>query len=121
MWSPQISPKMATRDQTTQITYRNAWYHRWFPVAVNIAAVLWPIFLCAIVITAKHPIVLSGNDVLSAPLGALFGWLLLVLTANFFPEIRADRKGLSVTFLFLRLPVRWEDIIDIRPMIFSWP
>jgi hypothetical protein len=112
---------MATGNGPLQVTYRYAWYHRWFSPTFNFAALVWPVFLWASLATAKNPIVLSGNQLDSVVSATIFGFVVLVLTANFFPEIGASTDGLAVSFIFFHLTVRWEDIIDVRPSIFGWP
>jgi hypothetical protein len=108
-----------------QIDYRYPGYFRWFPITFNVAALFWPLFLCGISISATtKPAAASFNhgwvELLGAGLGIVFQVGVLVLTANYFPEVSADMAGLWVTFWFFRLRVRWDDIIDVRPSIFGW-
>jgi hypothetical protein len=49
--------------------------------------------------------------VLSLPIGILAG--------NFFTEVVSDAEGLRIKFLWKDLVVRWEDVIEVKPM-FSW-
>jgi len=114
---------VTTAEGTTQIVYRYPWYTRWHTILFNILAFVMPVYLVGRVLLravteniAPSPVVL-----LAILFSAVFLSAVLVLTANFYPEISADKNGLCVSFLWYRLPVTWQDIIGIRPSFFNLP
>src|SRR5688572_27532197 len=43
-------------------------------------------------------------------------WIGLIITGNYFCEIFMDETGLSVTFLWRKYRINWQDIIKIKPI-----
>jgi hypothetical protein len=110
-------------ENTGQTTYRYPWYIRWFfTIPLNISAFVIPIYFVGKfifrVITKKS---LSPEVLLAILFNVVFICVVLILTANFFPEVKADNLGLYVSFLWYRLPVTWQDIIEIKPSFFNLP
>jgi len=102
-------------------TFQHPSYIRWSALAFNVLGFLTPIyFVVSFAIKASQ----TGSPIL------LFVWLVvifravligifLILTANYFCEITADENGLWVSFLWLRLQIRWQNIIKIKPTTFN--
>jgi hypothetical protein len=113
---------MLTND-LNQTIFRYPGYRRWSTILYNISAFVIPVYIASLAIfravTAKLHFTSAG--LLSLVFEAIFISTVLVLTANFYPEVRVDRNGLYVSFLWYRLPVTWQDIIEIKPSIFNLP
>jgi hypothetical protein len=43
-------------------------------------------------------------------------WAVMILAANYEPEILTDDKGLHIRFLWMHLIVKWEDVIGVKPL-----
>ena len=112
-----------TTETSEKMTFRYSIITRLFSIIFNAAAFLAPIYLVgnfAIRYYAKYTS-LSLSALLPTLLYSLFFGVVLVITANFYSEIIADKDGLQVQFLWFRLPVLWQDIVEIKPSIFNLP
>ncbi len=95
---------------------------RWFTLAFNILGFLTPLyFVVSFAIKAGQ----TGNLIspvvwLVVILQAAFIGTVLILTANYFCEITVDENGLWVSFLWQRIHVQWQNIIEIKPAIFNF-
>ncbi len=110
-----------TTETSEQLTFRYSIITRLFSAIFNVLAFLTPIFLVgnfAIRYYAKHAS-LSFSALLPTLLNSLFYGVVLVITANFYSEIIADKNGLQVQFLWFRLPLLWQDIVEIKPSFFN--
>ena len=96
-------------------------YIRWFMRVFNVLGILTPLyFMGSFFITAFQ----TGNPVsnliwLVVVLRAVLIGVFLILTANYFCEITADKDGLWITFMWKKIRVRWQNIVEIKPTIFN--
>jgi len=104
-----------------QIIFRYSSTLRWFTITTNIAAFLIPVYLVGNFIIRYYAKYNTLSLTVSFPIliYSVFLGLALVITANFYPEIIADKNGLHVQFLWYRLPLSWQDILVIKPSLFN--
>ena len=110
-------------ENKAQVIYSYHWLVRWSNILFNILAFVMPIYYAgkftyrAIAFNVLSPFVL-----IVIFLAAVIICMGLVITANFFSDVNADQFGLYVSFLWYRLPVAWQDIIEIKeikPFLFN--
>ena len=107
-----------TTANSTQMIFRYSIITRLFTIIFNIAAFATPMYLIGNVVLQQTT---ENMSVLPTVLYSIFLGVVLVITANFYPEIIADQKGLQVQFLWYRLPVLWQDIVEVKPSWFNLP
>jgi hypothetical protein len=106
-----------------KIKFRYPFLIRLFTIAATISAFLTPIYIIGnFVLQYSAKNVLVEQTILLATLyKALAYCVALVFFANAYPEITVDKNGLYVHFLWYRLPLTWQDIIEVKPYFFSLP
>jgi hypothetical protein len=112
-----------TTEASEGIAFRYSIVTRLFNIIFNISAFLAPVYLVgkfAFQFYDKYQS-LSFSALLPVLLYSLFLGIVLVITANFYSEIIADGNSLHVQFLWFRLPVFWQDIVEIKPSFFNFP
>ena len=101
------------------ITCRYPWYVRYMRLFMYGLGIIFPLFWMAYFIIRILSAFSSTTFeeiawiVVMVVISALFP----ILTANLFPDIEADKENIYIHFLWYRLPVKWQDIIGIKP---SW-
>jgi hypothetical protein len=110
-------------NSSEQTTFRYPFFLRWFTFVFNLLAFAMPVYLVSRLLfkTSNQNTPLLPAVLLAIFFNAVFLGVVLILTANFFPEITANKNGLQVQFLWLRLPLLWQDIIEIKPSFFNLP
>lgn len=86
----------------------------------NILGFLYPIYFAYFWVTrlsgSNQPIMPS--DWLTIVVLAVVIGFILILSVNFYVyEVVSDNQGLHYSFLWKRLDVRYDEIIDIRPIL----
>jgi hypothetical protein len=98
-------------------TYRPHVFMKWFSLAFNILGFIAPPFLIVrfAVRTSQANETISGAAWTVVIGTALLTGMILILTANYFCEITLVNKGISIGFLWRRLFVPWEQVIEVKP------
>ena len=98
-------------------TFRHHPFIRAFAALFNIAAFVFPIWISyrfiSTAVTAGREI--APGKVVEILLLAGFSSLVLLLTANYFPEVKTDEGGLYVSFVWRRLRVPFKDLVQLKP------
>lgn len=106
--------------------FRQHFIMRWFAHTFNILGFVMPLYLIAGFIYKAAQTTLISAPTIWASLFIQAFFLSacistsLILTANFFCEIATDDTGLYVSFLWRKLFIRWQDVIEIKPMAFGF-
>lgn len=108
----------------------NIGYHFYYPggrlfsILFNIFAVGMPLFTFGSFIYS----IVRGKEtnlILEIVVITLFSFvfepIIFFITANYLPDIWAYEEGLYISFIWKRLLVRWEDIIDFKPTYYNLP
>ena len=87
----------------------------------NVLGILTPLYFLG----NSFIIAFQTGNLVSTPiwliiiLRAVFIGIFLILTANYFCEITADKNGLWVAFMWKKIHIRWQNIVEIKPTIFN--
>ena len=105
------------------IYHKYPWYVELNTIVYNYLGILSPLlifFYPLIKFIANHtPVTLETIAWLF--FFAMFSGIGLIFISNFYAEIVSDKDGLQIVFLWRRIFVPWEDIIEIKPLFnISW-
>ena len=99
-------------------TFPPAWLWRgytllceWLGVGLPVLIVVGPVLAAVL---AGRPVTVIG--IVNLLLLAALAFVCFTLAAYFFTELTSDQAGLHVRFLWRRLVVPWDQIIDVRPL-----
>ncbi|MCC7359852.1 MAG: hypothetical protein IT317_10265 [Anaerolineales bacterium] len=99
-----------------------AWLWRGYTLLCESLSVGLPVLILAgpiiAAVSAGRPVTVIG--VLNLLLLAALTFVCFALAAHFFTELTSDQAGLHVRFLWRRLVVPWDQIVDVRP-VFKLP
>lgn len=84
-------------------------YMQWFKSILAILAFMYPAYLL-LTSTSNYAFIRIMEVML-----AFFLMIALLVTAYFFQDIWLDEEGLLVEFLWKKVRVKWEEIIDVKP------
>ena len=82
---------------------------QWFKSILAILAFMYPAYLL-LTSTSNYAFIRIMEVML-----AFFLMIALLVTAYFFQDIWLDEEGLLVEFLWKKVRVKWEEIIDVKP------
>lgn len=91
---------------------------RIFSLVTRITAFVFPAgFLIFVLMTLEIPFSLVAvPDILYLVFVVVLAWAFFLFSAYFYTGITSDQEGLHTTFLWMRLTVPWEDVIDQMPL-----
>ncbi len=97
-------------------TYRPHVFMKWFSLAFNVLGFVAPPFLIVRFAgrTSQANATISGVAWIVVIGMALLTGIILILTANYFCEITLVNKGISISFLWRRLFVPWEQVVEVK-------
>jgi hypothetical protein len=84
-----------------------------FPFVIPLFNIIGVYFLVSGIVSALASI--TGKISFDTGFNIFYGFM-AIFVSNAYPAIDADEDGLFVHFSFFRLRVKWNDILDIRPI-----
>lgn len=100
------------------IHHKYPWYVELHTIVYNFLGILFPLFIFFFPLIKA----ISDHTQITFETVALFliiaftSGIFSILTGNYYAEIESDKDGLQIVFLWRRLFVPWEDIIEIKPL-----
>jgi len=79
----------------------------------NLAGIFLPVYILLQYLPISIDNVFSILIMSALPSG------ILLLTANYFPDIEVDENNIYVSFIWMRLSIPLDDLITIKPTFFS--
>ncbi len=103
--------------------YSPLWLLRAFNALMNLSGLLLPMALLAasLVGSERNARITSLEQVLPLLVLLTFGLTAGIVTGNFFTEIVSDADGLRIRFLWKYLVVRWDEVVEVKPMFYLVP
>jgi hypothetical protein len=100
-------------------SYRQSLPMRAFRFAFNVLGSVWPFFY--ILKSIFDP---AGFFSLASPLLVFFALffsimpaILIIFTANYFPDIEIDQANIYISFLWRKIPIPLSEVVAIKPAI----
>ena len=84
-------------------------YLQWFKSGLAIFAFVYPAYLL-LTSTSSFALIRIIEVFL-----AIFIMIIMLVTAYFFQDIWVDEEGLQIEFLWKKIRVKWEEIIEVKP------
>jgi len=105
-----------------KVTYNQNIFTQWVTNIFNLLGLGYPIYL---LIKFLQKMVETSGEISLVSLAivsflAIFLSATLILTANYFCAITADKNGLTIRFLWKNLHVNWSEVVEIKPTIYNF-
>ena len=82
---------------------------------LNISSYLVPFIILFTIISSIDTY--STEDIIQAVLLCLIYWVFTFVAANFRIHIESGLDGLSIYYLWRKISIPWEDVVDLKPLL----
>lgn len=100
------------------IHHKYPWYVELQTIILNFLGILFPLFIFfyPLIHAIANHIPITFGAISWQLFFAVFSSGIFLLRSGFYAEIESDKDGLQIVFLWRRLFVPWDDIIEIKPL-----